>query len=264
MDVPYLIGHRGYPAKYPENTLVSLEAALLAGARYIEFDLQMTDDEVFILYHDDNLRRVSGVNRSVFNLTSSTLKNFQANEFERFKYTYESVRIARLDQALSLLHEYPEAIALVEVKAESIRHFGVEKIMPLLLEQLKPLKSRCFIISFDFEALRYVRANSDYKIGFVLPKYNDEYRALAESMKPELLVCNYRKLPDIEDLKKGDALWPGEWEWALYLMEKSDMMLAYASAGIRYIETDNVGELLQSASLSVNYFDHSKAKDETL
>lgn len=262
MDIPYLVAHRGYPAKYPENTLVSLEAALDAGAQYIEFDVQMTEDEVFILYHDDNLLRVSGINRSVFNLTSSTLKNFQANEFERFKYTYENVRIARLDQALLLLHEYPEAVTLVEIKEESIRHFGVEKIMPLLLEQLQVIKSRCYIISFDFEALRYVKSHSDYRTGFVLPQFNEDYRALAESIAPELLICNYQKLPEITEIKSGKILWPGQWEWVLYLMEKSDMMLEYASVGIKYIETDNIGELLQSPHLSSRYFDHSKKRQD--
>ena len=37
-----LIAHRGYAARYPENTRESLAAAVEAGARYIEFDVQLT------------------------------------------------------------------------------------------------------------------------------------------------------------------------------------------------------------------------------
>ena len=39
-----LIAHRGYPAHYPENTLIGLEAAIKAGAERIEFDIQLSAD----------------------------------------------------------------------------------------------------------------------------------------------------------------------------------------------------------------------------
>lgn len=258
MAVPFLVGHRGYSDKYPENTLISLEAALDSGARYIEFDLQMTDDEVFVLLHDDNLKRVCGVDRSVFNLTSRTIRNFEANEYERFKYKYEGVHLARLDQAVSLLHEYPDAIAFVEIKSESLRHFGVEKIVPLLMEQLQPIKDRCYIISFDIEALKFIRQYSDYSLGYVLPKFNEHYRGYAEDLKPELLVCNYMKLPEFTEDNADDVLWPGDWEWMLYLINDAKLAMHYANIGVKYIETNVVGKLLQNTLMSENYFEHEK------
>jgi glycerophosphoryl diester phosphodiesterase len=36
---PLIIAHRGYRAKYPENTLVAFEAAIEAGADMIELDV---------------------------------------------------------------------------------------------------------------------------------------------------------------------------------------------------------------------------------
>lgn len=261
MAVPFLVGHRGYPGKYPENTLISLEAALDNGARYIEFDLQMTDDEVFVLLHDDNLKRVCGVDRSVFTLTSRTIRNFQANEYERFKYKYEGLHLARLDQALLLMHEYPDAIAMVEIKSETLRHFGVNKVMPLLLEQLASVKDRCFVISFDLEALQFIKQNSDFAVGFILPKFDAHYHDLAVKLQPELLVCNYMKLPEVTDENEDKILWPGEWEWMLYLINDAKLAMHYANIGVKYIATDTVGKLIQNTLMSENYFEHEKNED---
>ena len=36
-------GHRGYCAKYPENTMISFEAAMDLGVDAIEFDVWLTD-----------------------------------------------------------------------------------------------------------------------------------------------------------------------------------------------------------------------------
>jgi glycerophosphoryl diester phosphodiesterase len=49
---PLVIGHRGYPLRYEENTLESLEQALKHGADGIETDLQLTLDKELVLMHD--------------------------------------------------------------------------------------------------------------------------------------------------------------------------------------------------------------------
>jgi len=53
-------GHRGYCAKYPENTMVSFEAAMALGVDAIEFDVWLTADKVPVLLHDGNCLRTCG------------------------------------------------------------------------------------------------------------------------------------------------------------------------------------------------------------
>ena len=50
-----LVAHRGYAARYPENTRESLAAAVRAGARFLEFDVQLSADGVPVLLHDVTL-----------------------------------------------------------------------------------------------------------------------------------------------------------------------------------------------------------------
>jgi glycerophosphoryl diester phosphodiesterase len=56
MAQPFLIfGHRGSPARFPENTLASFDDALRAGADGFETDLRLLSDKTAVLYHDDEL-----------------------------------------------------------------------------------------------------------------------------------------------------------------------------------------------------------------
>ena len=56
---PLLIGHRGYPARYPENTLASFEGAMQAGCDMIELDVTLTKDRKVVVIHDDTLDRTT-------------------------------------------------------------------------------------------------------------------------------------------------------------------------------------------------------------
>ncbi len=61
LRVPMIIGHRGMPSMYVENTLRSALGAYEAGADAIENDIQLSaDGEIFIL-HDDSPARLLGI-----------------------------------------------------------------------------------------------------------------------------------------------------------------------------------------------------------
>ncbi len=44
--------HRGFSEIYPENTLLSFQEAVHAGADGIEMDIRRTADGVFVVIHD--------------------------------------------------------------------------------------------------------------------------------------------------------------------------------------------------------------------
>lgn len=49
--LPQNIGHRGYKAAYPENTMACFRGAVEAGADAIETDLHLSRDGVVVLSH---------------------------------------------------------------------------------------------------------------------------------------------------------------------------------------------------------------------
>lgn len=252
MPHPTLIAHRGYSSKYPENTLASIEAALSAGAKFVEFDIQMMADGEFILMHDDNLHRASGIRKSVFSLTSRTVRNFNAEYYSTFSGQFTGIKIPLLDHAISLFKQFPDATPIIEIKKESIDEFGAEAVIKKLMSDLKSIKDRCYIISFNYDAIDYIKKNSDYKTGFVLHKYDDENHQYADQLNPDLLICNYRKLPALNDDGQfsENTLWKGDWLWGLYVIDNADQALAFGNAGINFIETDHIGMLLQHKEFS--------------
>lgn len=247
MPSPTLVAHRGYSAKYPENTLASIEAALSVGANFVEFDVQMMDDDEFILMHDNNLLRSSGVSKSVFSLTSTTVRNFQADYYSIFSTQFSGIKIPLLDHVISLFKQFPQATAFVEIKEDSLEEYGVEHVMKKLLADLKSISERCYIISFSYDAIEYTKNNSDFKTGYVLHKYDTPHFEQARTLKPDLIVCNYRKLPELDDAGKLEeaALWPGDWQWVLYEIDDAELALAYGRNGAAFIETNQTGPLLQ-------------------
>ncbi|MCT6821909.1 MAG: glycerophosphodiester phosphodiesterase, partial [Lactobacillus apis] len=54
-----VVGHRGDPTKYPEETIQSDDSAFNSGADYVELDLHLSADGQLVVSHDDDLYRVT-------------------------------------------------------------------------------------------------------------------------------------------------------------------------------------------------------------
>lgn len=59
-ELPAVIAHRGYSSLFPENTLASFAGAIDIGVDYIELDVQLTKDGQVVVFHDDDLKRITG------------------------------------------------------------------------------------------------------------------------------------------------------------------------------------------------------------
>ncbi len=53
---PLVIGHRGFAARYPENTAAGVRAALAAGADGVEVDARLSADGLWVCHHDLRFR----------------------------------------------------------------------------------------------------------------------------------------------------------------------------------------------------------------
>jgi glycerophosphoryl diester phosphodiesterase len=60
-----IVAHRGYSARYAENSALAYERAIAAGADYIETDVRMSADGELICWHDPDLQRVAGVEAKI-------------------------------------------------------------------------------------------------------------------------------------------------------------------------------------------------------
>jgi glycerophosphoryl diester phosphodiesterase len=244
MIKPQFIAHRGYTRHYPENTLIGIEAALNTGARYIEIDVQLTSDHVPVLFHDDDLYRITGQHGNINDTGFMQAKNLVAGEPGRFGRHYQNVPVASLAELVDLLHRWPDARAFVEIKTESLDRFGIDKVTQIILEAISPLEDRCIPISYNDVAIQYARESGAHEIGWIIKTYDEKSNNTAKNLLPDYLFCNYTKLPSPPAL-----LWPGPWRWALYEITDPALALTLADRGVELIETMEIGEMLQHPSI---------------
>ena len=240
MMIPPLVAHRGYPLRYPENTLEGIEAALQCGVRYIEFDVQLSADGVPVLCHDADLRRTAGVESSVLETKWRQLQKISVHEPSRFAQTYSSVTMPALAEFVAMFAVWPQARAFVELKSESLDVFGVQSMTEKVLDVLRPVHSRCVIISDVVDALVCARKNG-VSTGWIFDEWSEKAHLTAKTLMPEYLFCNYQRVP------AGDSpLWAGSWQWGLYEISDPALARLWIARGADLIETDAIGEMLEA------------------
>ncbi len=74
LSIPLIIAHRGFSARYLENTLAAFQGALEIGTDMIEMDLHLTRDGELVVIHDATTARVSKEKVGVRRVTLSRLK----------------------------------------------------------------------------------------------------------------------------------------------------------------------------------------------
>lgn len=238
-----LVAHRGDNKRFPENSHKGIEAALKAGLQFIEFDIQMTKDQQFIVHHDADLKRMAKQDISVFSHDYDTLKAFSIHESTRFNTQHYPTPLSLLSDVLGLLRQYPQATFFVEIKMQSLKHWGRTTVMDDLITLLKPYASQCVIISFSALALAYAKKHSNLRTGWVVKHYDDVSQQKATTLDPNFLICDYKKVP------KTHAPWKGDWQWMLYSINDPETVLYYSQLGIDLIETDNIPRLFNSTRL---------------
>lgn len=83
--------HRGlFNKEFPENSMEAFDNAIKYGYG-IELDVQFSKDEKLVVFHDDNLKRVTGDNRNVCDVEYSELKTLKLSNTEKTIPLFEDV-----------------------------------------------------------------------------------------------------------------------------------------------------------------------------
>lgn len=149
-------GHRGYCARYPENTMPSFAAAMELGVDAIEFDVWLTSDKIPMLMHDGNALRTCGVDRHLRDMTCAEAKTLDAGYEKKFgdQYVGKGITVPTLEELLILCAEKRPDIKLgVEIKEYT------EETVDLTVALLKKYNifERCYFYAFNARIIRYIK-----------------------------------------------------------------------------------------------------------
>lgn len=145
-------GHRGWRARYPENTLVSYRAAIGLGVDAIEFDVWLSRDSAPVIMHDANTRRITGHDGLVTEQTLAELKSLDAGSHKGAEFAGE--RIPTLEEVLALVKSERPSLRLgVEIK--DFREEAVDRTVALLKQY--GFFADCWFYCFNARILRYIK-----------------------------------------------------------------------------------------------------------
>ncbi|MBS4784932.1 MAG: glycerophosphodiester phosphodiesterase [Clostridiales bacterium] len=138
-------GHRGHLSNVRENTIENYKQVLGTGISHIEIDIQLTRDDVTVIYHDFDLSENSPLTGKIRDYTLAELK--------------AAFPIDTLDETVAWCRENGQAIAF-ELKSRALDMYDY---MPEIARQLADTIAKydfydmCFVFSTDYRTLRMVK-----------------------------------------------------------------------------------------------------------
>ena len=223
-----VVAHRGFASKYLENTITALDEAVKVGAEMVEFDVQLTKDGVPIMIHDDNFKRTTGLDLSVFEINKKDLQNHVALK-----------SVSSVEEVMVWLKANPKVTAFVEIKQQSILFHGLEKCMKALKEVCESAIAQCVLISFNPFAVEAAIKTGFRQTGWVVISYDVAGEKIARNINPNYLFADTEILPE----GKG-KLWEGQWDWVIYEVVSKEVARKLHPRGVNIIETKEVEQML--------------------
>jgi len=145
---PWVVAHRGYSGRYPENTTSAFEAAINAKSDMIELDVCLTKDRVPVVIHDQTVERTTDGNGLVSEFTLSDLKKLDAGSW--FGSAFKGESIPTLEEVLLLIRG--KISVNIEIKPESYEPAGtsdaIEKQIYTMVENFG-MNESVLISSFE-------------------------------------------------------------------------------------------------------------------
>ena len=174
------IAHRGMfdNIKIPENSIASFKKALKY--KYsIELDIQLTKDNIPIVFHDNNLKRMTGIDKLI--------KDTNYNELKDLKLLNTNEHIPTLDEVLNLVNN--KVLLVIEIKAIK----NIKTITNILKNKLSNYNNYV-LKSFNPIIVRYLKNNINAEIGYLI---NTKHKILYSN-----LIIKYSKADFLSINKK--------------------------------------------------------------
>ena len=187
-----LIAHRGYHNNkkgIPENSVLAFKKAI-DNNYLIELDVRLTKDQKLVVFHDDNLKRVCGVNKRVKDLTYRELLKY--NLFDT------TLKVPLFSDVIKLVNG--RVPILIETKYHN-RYGVLEKI---LINELSNYKGLYAIQSFYPMSLLWLKRNTkDIPIGLLSSNFKNDLNRLKSIIGKTLILDLFFKTDFISYDVKG-------------------------------------------------------------
>ena len=136
-----VMAHRGGSLEAPENTIESFKYAIEIGSDIIETDIQLSSDGVPYIFHDDDLKRIPGIEKNFNDLLASEID--ELNIFGDFK-------IPTLEETLK---QFPDTKFQIDFKTDEVVDPAIE-----IINKLPNVKKNLCVASFSSQRLQKIKS----------------------------------------------------------------------------------------------------------
>jgi len=157
------IAHRGLHGEgRPENSIPAFEAAVESGVA-IELDVQLTKDGRAVVFHDDNLIRMTGKDKELSKTTVEELKKLKLGNTNFSIPTFDEVLEIVAGKVPLLVEIKKHKKALEKIVVEKLQNYtgdyAVQAFNPLAIRSIKKFNSSifCGLLSAKFDDMKLLR-----------------------------------------------------------------------------------------------------------
>ena len=191
-----LTAHRGFSGIAPENTLIAFEKAAEYGFYSAECDVHLTKDGIWVIYHDDNIFRLTNGYKNIAESTYDELQEYVIDNGVNV-VDYPNQKIPTLEEYLVVCKD-TGIVPQIEIKSGSEEK--LKEILDLLVKY--DLKENAMIISFDEAMISKVRKlDSEIELWYLVEEITDE--AIEKCVENNYALAFNHKKNDEEKIKKA-------------------------------------------------------------
>jgi len=160
---PQIIAHQGSSLELPPNTVEAFELALKQGADIIELDIWRTKDGEWVVVHDENLLKITGINKNVGELTLSEINSLDAG-YGFYKNNYGDVALSNKKYQIPTLERifkiFPNEKINIEIKDPDLS--GLSSFIDLI-NKYKAIDN-ILVVSSHYGVIKKFRRMTEYQI----------------------------------------------------------------------------------------------------
>jgi len=166
----YLFAHRGAKGHEPENTLAAFAKALDLGARWMETDVYVVEDEL-VVFHDGRLERTTNGTGYVSESSLEYLRSLDAGKGQRIPFLTEVLDLIEGKSGINIELKGPGTATRVAV------------LIKQLLTNTSWRRDQFIVSSFDIpELLAFVRMMPEIRVGVLTANIPLDYAEFAEPL----------------------------------------------------------------------------------
>ena len=165
---PHIIAHQGSSLDLPPNTLEAFQLALDQGADIIELDIWRSKDGTWVVIHDRNLSRITGVNKDITKLTFEEIQLLDAgynfsDSSGNFLYRNKGYKIPSLEQVFKQFNNEK-----INIEIKTVSKLGLSDLVQMIKKY--QMEKKVLVVSFSYNVIKKFRKISNNQIATAASK----------------------------------------------------------------------------------------------